>query len=44
MWHIPGAINMPLTENKLATGRPGVLFVPYAEEKMTAEHGALINP
>jgi rhodanese-related sulfurtransferase len=101
MWHIPGAVNIPLTElrermgelsalgggeslylycrvgftsyialralrqlgfeqvyslsggiqtfvlyhrNKLATGRPGVPFVPYAEEKMAAEPGALINP
>jgi NADPH-dependent 2,4-dienoyl-CoA reductase/sulfur reductase-like enzyme/rhodanese-related sulfurtransferase len=101
MWHIPGAINIPLTElrgrmgelsalggdaslylycrvgftsyvalralrqsgfeqvyslsggvqtfvlyhrNRLATGRPGVPFVPYAEEKMAAQHGALINP
>jgi rhodanese-related sulfurtransferase len=100
-WHIPGAINIPLTElrdrleelvdlgsqkplylycrvgftsyvalrvlcqsgceqvyslaggvqtfilyhrNKLATGRPGVPFVPYAEHKMAAEHGALVNP
>jgi rhodanese-related sulfurtransferase len=100
-WHIPGAINIPLTElrerigelqeqhggkplylycrvgftsylalralcqsgfdrvaslsggiqtfilyhrNKLATGRPGVPFVPYAEHKMAEEHGALVNP
>jgi NADPH-dependent 2,4-dienoyl-CoA reductase/sulfur reductase-like enzyme/rhodanese-related sulfurtransferase len=100
-WHIPGAINVPLTElrermdelteatdhrplylycrvgftsyiayrvlcqsgcervyslsggvqtfilyhrNKLATGRPGVPFVAYAEHKMAAEHGALVNP
>ncbi len=25
--------------NKLATGRPGVPFVPYAEHKMAEEHG-----
>ena len=100
-WHIPGALNIPLTElreridelreltgsrplylycrvgftsyvalralvqsgfdrvyslsggvqtfilyhrNKLATGRPGVPFVPYAEHKMAEEHGGLVNP
>jgi rhodanese-related sulfurtransferase len=100
-WHIPGAVNVPLTElreridelrelaagrplylycrvgftsylalralvqssfdrvyslsggvqtfilyhrNQLATGRPGVPFVPYAEHKMALEHGALVNP
>jgi NADPH-dependent 2,4-dienoyl-CoA reductase/sulfur reductase-like enzyme/rhodanese-related sulfurtransferase len=30
--------------SKLATGRPGVPFVPDAEEKMAAEHTALTNP
>jgi hypothetical protein len=30
--------------SKLATGRPGVPFVPYAEDKMAEEHGALVNP
>jgi NADPH-dependent 2,4-dienoyl-CoA reductase/sulfur reductase-like enzyme/rhodanese-related sulfurtransferase len=30
--------------NKLATGRPGVPFVAYAEHKMAEEHGALVNP
>jgi NADPH-dependent 2,4-dienoyl-CoA reductase/sulfur reductase-like enzyme len=100
-WHIPGAINVPLTQirerldelkvvagqrplylycrvgfssyiayralcqcgcdrvsslaggiqtfvlyhrNRLATGRPGVPFVAYAEDKMAMEHGALVNP
>jgi len=100
-WHIPGAVNIPLTEireridelkemtgrrplylycrvgftsyialrvlvqsgfervsslsggvqtfilyhrNKLATGRPGVPFMPYAEHKMAEEHGGLVNP
>jgi len=28
----------------LATGRPGVPFVPYAEHKMAAVHGGLVNP
>jgi NADPH-dependent 2,4-dienoyl-CoA reductase/sulfur reductase-like enzyme/rhodanese-related sulfurtransferase len=101
LWHIPGAINIPLTEirdrleelaeradgrpvylycrvgftsyialrvmvqsgfkqvyslsggvqtfilyhrNQLATGRPGVPFVPYAEHKMAKVHGGLVNP
>ena len=30
--------------SRLATGRPGVPFVPYAEDKMAEEHGALVNP
>ena len=30
--------------NKLATGRPGVPFVAYAEDKMAAEYGGWVNP
>ena len=30
--------------NKLATGRPGVPFVAYAEDKMAAEQGGWVNP